>query len=244
MSSLMTTTRKQRPNRVIKTTIMTLDLFAAFLMGLAGAGHCLMMCGGLAGAIHHQQSKVANLSALLFYNAGRLSSYMIAGALVGLLSQAAISGFSPALLTLRFLAAFFLIALGCYLGGWWLGLSKLEHLGRPLWQRLAPYAGKLRQSNSLMSRYVAGMVWGWLPCGLVYSALSWSALSASPVNGALYMLAFGLGTLPAMLAFGWFSGALQSILKGQGFRQAMGVLMIVYGLWVAIIALRQALAFN
>lgn len=85
------------------------------------------------------------------------------------------------------------------------------------------------------------MLWGWLPCGLVYSALSWAALSGSISSGALYMLAFGLGTLPAMLAFGWFSGALQSILKTQGFRQAMGVVMIMYGLWVGSVALRQTL---
>lgn len=223
---------------------MTLDLFAALLMGLAGAGHCLMMCGGLAGALNGPQGQAPRLTVLLSYNAGRLSSYMVAGALVGLLSQAALSGVGPALIALRFLAAFFLIALGCYLGGWWFGLQKLERLGRPLWQQLAPTAAKLRQGEGLAARFLAGIVWGWLPCGLVYSALSWAALSASATSGALYMLAFGLGTLPAMLAFGWFSGALQSILKGQGFRQAMGILMIVYGIWVAVIALRQTLAFN
>jgi sulfite exporter TauE/SafE len=223
---------------------MSFDLFAAFLMGLAGAGHCLMMCGGLAGALNSPNGQKAKLSALLSYNFGRLSSYALAGALVGLFSQTIVSGLGPALLSLRFLAAFFLIALGCYFGGWWLGLQKLERLGRPLWRKLAPSAAKLRQREGLGRRYLAGMLWGWLPCGLVYSALSWSALSASAFNGAFYMLAFGLGTLPAMLGFGWFSGALQSVLKGQGFRQAMGVLMILYGLWVAVIALRQVFAMN
>lgn len=223
---------------------MTLDLLAALLMGLAGAGHCLMMCGGLAGALNRPGDTAPSIAALVSYNAGRISSYALAGALVGLLSQAILSGIGPGLLILRFVAAFFLIALGCYFGGWWFGLQKLERLGRPLWQRLAPSAAKLRQGNGLLTRYLAGTLWGWLPCGLVYSALSWAALSGSPATGALYMLAFGLGTLPAMLAMGWFSGALQSILKAQGFRQAMGVLMIVYGLWVAVIALRQTLVFN
>lgn len=223
---------------------MTLDLVAALLMGLAGAGHCLMMCGGLAGALSGARGQTPSTSALITYNAGRISSYILAGALVGLLSQAALSGLSPALLMLRFIAAFFLIALGCYLAGWWFGLKKLEQIGRPLWQRLAPQAAKLRQGNGLFTLYLAGALWGWLPCGLVYSALSWAALSASVTSGALYMLAFGLGTLPAMLAFGWFSGAIQSVLKAQGFRQAMGTLMIVYGLWVAVIALRQTLVFN
>lgn len=223
---------------------MELDLFAALLMGLAGAGHCLVMCGGLAGAMSGNGQQRAPLSVLFSYNLGRLASYSLAGALVGALSQAAFGQFAPALLALRFLAAFFLIAFGCYLGQWWLGLQRLEALGRPLWQKLAPTAAALRQQQSLPARFFAGVLWGWLPCGLVYSALSWAALSATPASGALYMLAFGLGTLPAMLAIGWFSGAVQSILRGQGFRQAMGALMIVYGLWVAVIALRQALAMS
>ncbi|MGQ4275919.1 sulfite exporter TauE/SafE family protein [Pseudidiomarina sp. E22-M8] len=216
---------------------MNLDVAAAFFMGLAGAGHCLMMCGGLAGALGAKPA----LSELISYNLGRITSYMLAGVLVGLFSQILLSSFAPALIGLRFVAAVFLVALGCYFGGWWLGLQKLERIGRPLWRKLAPYATQLREQNALSSRFAAGMLWGWLPCGLVYSALSWAALSASASSGALYMLAFGLGTLPAMLAFGWFSGALQSILKARGFRQAMGVIMIMYGLWVASIALRQTL---
>lgn len=216
---------------------MNLDIAAAFLMGLAGAGHCLMMCGGLAGALGAKPA----LTELIAYNLGRITSYMLAGVIVGLFSQLLLSSFAPALIGLRFVAAFFLIALGCYFGGWWLGLQKLESVGRPLWRSLAPYATRLRGKNSLTSRFAAGMLWGWLPCGLVYSALSWAALSGSISSGALYMLAFGLGTLPAMLAFGWFSGALQSILKTQGFRQAMGVVMIMYGLWVGSVALRQTL---
>ncbi len=216
---------------------MNLDIFAAFLMGLAGAGHCLMMCGGLAGALGPKPKPVD----LISYNLGRISSYAVIGAIVGLSSQLLVSSFAPALLALRFIAAFFLIALGFYFGGWWLGLNKLERLGKPLWQKVAPHAARLRQRTSTFDRFIAGMLWGWLPCGLVYSALSWAAISASVVSGALYMLAFGLGTLPAMLAFGWFSGAVQSILKAQGFRQAMGVIMIFYGVWVAVIALRQLL---
>ncbi|WP_411358454.1 sulfite exporter TauE/SafE family protein [Pseudidiomarina salilacus] len=214
------------------------DYFAALLMGLAGAGHCLMMCGGLAGALGAKPSATE----LLTYNLGRISSYVVAGVLVGLLSQLAVAQFTSALLGLRFLAALFLIALGLYFAGWWFGMQQLERLGRPLWQRLAPSARKLQQQRSLAGRFAAGVVWGWLPCGLVYSALSWAALSGTAAQGGLYMLLFGLGTLPAMFAFGWFTGAVQSILKAQGFRQAMGVLLIVYGVWTLIIALRQTVA--
>ncbi|MFC3281673.1 sulfite exporter TauE/SafE family protein, partial [Pseudidiomarina halophila] len=124
---------------------MNLDVAAAFLMGLAGAGHCLMMCGGLAGALGAKPA----LSELIIYNLGRITSYMFAGVVVGLFSQLLLSSFAPALIGLRFVAAFFLIALGCYFGGWWLGLQKLERIGRPLWRTLAPYATRLRNNNSL-----------------------------------------------------------------------------------------------
>ena len=220
--------------------ISVADYFAAMLMGLAGAGHCLMMCGGLAGALGPKPGTTE----LLTYNLGRISSYMMAGALVGLFSQLALASFMPALLGLRFLAALFLIALGLYFAGWWFGLQRLERIGRPLWRRLAPRATKVQQSQTLRGRFAAGFIWCWLPCGLVYSALSWAALSGTAVQGALYMLLFGLGTLPAMFAFGWFTGAVQSILKAQGFRQAMGVLLIVYGIWTLIIALRQVIALG
>ena len=217
---------------------MSLDALAAVLMGLAGAGHCLMMCGGLAGALGQQ----ANWRQLLSYNVGRIVSYALAGALVGAaLTQ--LAEFSTAgLIYLRLVAALLLILLGLYYGGWWLALSYLERFGRPLWRRLQPLAQRSRQGNSYAALIVAGMIWGWLPCGLVYSALSWAAVSGSASSGALYMSLFGLGTLPAMLAFGWFSKTLQSILRSQGFRQLMGILLIVYGLWTAMIALRQLFA--
>ncbi|MDT7524912.1 sulfite exporter TauE/SafE family protein [Pseudidiomarina sp. GXY010] len=214
---------------------MQIDAVAALLMGLAGAGHCLMMCGGLAGAL----SGNASLPRLLAYNAGRISSYTIAGAIIGAAASQIMQNMPDGLVYLRLLAAFFLLVLGLYLGGWWLGLQRLEKLGVPLWRALQPVAVKFRQAQSMPALYLAGMLWGWLPCGLVYSALSWAALSGSASQGALYMALFGLGTLPAMVAFGWFSQAVQAFLKSQGFKQLMGIIMILYAAWTAIIALRQ-----
>lgn len=214
---------------------MTFDAAAALLMGLAGAGHCLMMCGGLAGALGQH----AHWQQLLSYNFGRILSYAIAGALVGAAFTQLAEFSSAGLIYLRLLAALLLVLLGLYYGGWWLALSYLERLGKPLWRRLQPLAQRSRQANSYGALIIAGMVWGWLPCGLVYSALSWAAVSGSASSGALYMSLFGLGTLPAMVAFGWFSKTIQSILRSHGFRQLMGIVLIVYGLWTALIALRQ-----
>lgn len=214
---------------------MTFDVIAALLMALAGSGHCMMMCGGIAGAFAGQ----VNAKQLLIYNLGRISSYVIAGAIVGG-AFAGVAGLTDnGLVTLRVLAALILIGFGLYLGQWWFGLRYLERLGQPLWQRIQPLAAKFRQQRSYPALYAAGMLWGWLPCGLVYSALSWSAVSGSASQGALLMAAFGLGTLPSMFAFGWLSRQLQHFLKSLGFRQFMGALMIIYGAWTLIIALRQ-----
>lgn len=209
-------------------------------MGLAGAGHCVMMCGGIAGAFAGR----VNAPQLLAYNLGRIVSYMLAGALIGA-AVGHLAGFTTnGLISLRIFAAFILIAFGLYLGQWWLGLRHLERLGQPVWRKLQPFATKLRAGHSYPQLLAAGMIWGWLPCGLVYSALSWAAVSGSAFNGALFMAAFGLGTLPAMFAFGWLSHTLQQFLKSQGFRQIMGALMIVYGIWTLIIALRQLQVIN
>ena len=219
---------------------LNLDLVAALLMGLAGAGHCLMMCGGIAGAF---AGKVSTTQ-LLVYNLGRITSYAIAGALLGAAvgEVAAFSGYG--LITLRILAALVLILFGLYLGQWWFGLRHIERLGQPFWQRVQPLAKRFRQQQSYPTLYIAGLFWGWLPCGLVYSALSWAAISGSATQGALYMASFGLGTLPAMFAFGWFSRTLQHFLRSHGFRQLMGAIMIVYGIWTLIIALRQLQLIN
>src|SRR5690606_13283263 len=132
------------------------------------------------------------------------------------------------------------VAFGLYLVQWWFGLRYLERLGQLLWHRLQPLAARFRQRHSsYASLFGAGMLWGWLPCGLVYSALSWAAISGSGKQGGLYMAAFGLGTLPAMFAFGWLSHNLQQLLKSKGFPQLLGALMIVLGLRALHMALRQ-----
>lgn len=203
------------------------DLITALLMGLAGAGHCLMMCGGIASAMgvntrpHH----------IWLYNLGRVCSYMFIGALVG----GAIGFFAPdggyTTIILRWLAVLFLLLLGLYFTGWFAGLVYLEKAARPVWNKIQPFAAKLRNKPNGFAAFFAGSLWGWLPCGMVYSALSWAALSGSASGGALTMAAFGLGTLPAMVAAGHFSQFLHSFLRAQGVRTAMGVLLIIYALW-------------
>ena len=212
------------------------DWLPALFMGLAGAGHCLMMCGGIAAAV----TGTTRPWQVVVYNLGRITSYAIAGAIIAA-TLGGLANVAPhGLIVLRILAAFVLVAFGLYLGQWWFGLRHLERLGLPWWRKLQPWAARLRQGQvTTPGLFLAGMLWGWLPCGLVYSALSWAALSGSATSGAFYMLLFGLGTFPAMVGFGWFSRSVQQLLQAHGFRQLMGGLMILYGLWTLIIALKQ-----
>lgn len=216
--------------------MMINDWLPALLMGLAGAGHCLMMCGGIAAAA----AGTANRWQVIIYNIGRVTSYAIAGALIATAFGSLADLSQYGLIALRIFAAFVLVAFGLYLGQWWFGLRHIERLGLPLWRKLQPLATRLRQGTvTTPSLFLAGMLWGWLPCGLVYSALSWAAVSGSASSGALYMALFGIGTLPAMVGFGWLSRSVQQLLQSLGFRKLMGGLMILYGLWTLIIALKQ-----
>ena len=160
----------------------TLDLLGALLVGLAGAGHCIGMCGGVSAALSmaipaEKQHFWGRLGYLLNYNLGRILSYVIAGALVGglLATTSELGAGKHAIAGLRLVAAFLMIALGLYLAGWWQGVLLLERIGARLWPRLKPLAGKFIPFTSAWQALPFGMVWGWLPCGLVYSMLTWSA---------------------------------------------------------------------
>ncbi|RUO44168.1 hypothetical protein CWE15_03100 [Aliidiomarina taiwanensis] len=211
------------------------DFWAAILMGLAGSGHCIAMCGGLAGAMGVQQSKPR----ILLYNVGRISSYMLAGALVGS-AFFGLAQLQPQLfIWMRIFAGVMMLLLAAYLLRITAALLWLERIGAILWRRLKPLTRKYNRNGKSHHVYLAGMLWGWLPCGLVYSALSWAALTASPTSGALFMLLFGLGTLPSMLFLGMVSHTLVSLLKSTKFRWFSSAILATYGVATITIGLMQ-----
>ncbi|MDG9924083.1 MULTISPECIES: sulfite exporter TauE/SafE family protein [unclassified Pseudomonas] len=207
-------------------------LVSALILGLLGGGHCLGMCGGLMGALTlaiPPEQRARRFRLLLAYNFGRILSYTTAGLLIGLAGWAVAS--SPAAMVLRVIAALLLIAMGLYLAGWWSGLTRIEALGRHLWRHLQPIASRLMPVSSLPRALLLGAVWGWLPCGLVYSTLLWASSQGSPADSALLMLAFGLGTWPVLLATGMAAERLTALLRQRGVRMAGGLLVILFGLW-------------
>ncbi|ALE00264.1 MULTISPECIES: sulfite exporter TauE/SafE family protein [Pseudomonas] len=207
-------------------------LFSAFILGLLGGGHCLGMCGGLMGALtlaipKEQRSRRFRL--LLAYNLGRILSYAAAGLCSGLVGWAVAQ--SPLATGLRIVAAVLLIMMGLYLAGWWSGLTYIERLGRGLWRYLQPLASRLLPVSSVPRAVMLGALWGWLPCGLVYSALLWAASQGNPLDSALLMLAFGLGTWPVLLATGLAAERTTVLLRKRGVRMAGGLLVMVFGIW-------------
>lgn len=218
---------------------------AALFVGLFGGVHCVGMCGGIVGALsfglpEEVRGKTSRfLPYLLGYNSGRLISYTVAGALMGGLGMVAANmGTLHEIRTgMLALAGLFLVAMGLYLGGWWFGLVRVERLGQGLWRLLEPIGRRFIPVRSPLNALALGLVWGWLPCGLVYSTLIWSISSGSPVQGALLMLAFGIGTLPNLLAMGLVAGKLSAWLRLLWVRRSAGLIVLCFGLYMLAEAL-------
>jgi len=219
-----------------------LTLFAGFMMGVLGSvGHCVGMCGGIMGAMtmnvseRRRETLVQIGPFLLAYNLGRIFSYAIAGIIAGLLGSGLflVIEMETARRISSTIAGLFLLALGLYLAGWWRGLQLVERLGQSIWRRIQPLTRAILPINHPGKAFVSGILWGWLPCGLVYTALAGALAVGDPLQGALLMLSFGLGTLPVMLLVGTASQRLGSLTSHSLVRQIFGSVMIVAGVLVA-----------
>ncbi|MBI3188614.1 MAG: sulfite exporter TauE/SafE family protein [Gammaproteobacteria bacterium] len=210
---------------------------SAFAAGLLGGVHCIGMCGGIVGALSFgiapQQNGIHRYAILMAYNLARISSYVLAGAFMAGITALAVHWLDIRLLqkTLQVIAAVFMLLLGFYLAGWWLLLARVEKMGGGLWRLIEPMARRFLPVRTLPQAFALGLLWGWLPCGLVYSVLIWSVASANALDGALLMLCFGLGTLPNLLAMGVFAQQLNTWVRQSGVRQLAGVMVMGFGLW-------------
>ena len=218
---------------------------AAFLVGLLGGVHCVGMCGGIVGALclglGNNSDNIQNNTAqenfkkmfpyLLSYNAGRISSYTLAGILMGGIGWLGSHLFTLYSIqqTLEIIAAVFMLALGLYIAGWWKGLANIERWGgKVIWKRLEPLGKRFMPVTSYRQAFSLGLVWGWLPCGLVYSVIIWTISTQSPLEGGLLMLSFGLGTLPNLLLMGIFASTLNQFIQQPWVRQVAGVMIMAF----------------
>ncbi|HMT79633.1 MAG TPA: sulfite exporter TauE/SafE family protein [Azonexus sp.] len=204
---------------------------ALFLVGLLGGTHCVGMCGGIVGAL--SMGAPARWSMHIAYNSGRILSYATAGAIAGALGAASLGleGQVPARLILYFIANLMLVALGLYLLGVTRALAFTERAGQTLWRHVQPLTRRFIPARNVGQAFPLGLLWGWLPCGLVYSALASALTAGSAGRGALMMLAFGLGTFPNLLLAGIVLARLNEFVRRPVVRMMSGLLVLGFGLY-------------
>lgn len=203
----------------------------AFILGLSGAGHCLGMCGGIAAALNLGSAHSPAFT--LAYHTGRVTSYTVLGAVLGL--AAASIDIGAWTIGLRYLAGLLLIGMGLYIANWWRGMALLERAGARVWQPVQRFSSKWLPLRRWPQAFALGLCWGLMPCGLIYSSLAWAATAQNAVTSALMMLLFGLGTLPAMVATSLGAQRGQLLLRRRGLKQVIGVLLIASGAWTLYI---------
>ncbi|MDP2432717.1 MAG: sulfite exporter TauE/SafE family protein [Pseudomonadota bacterium] len=210
-----------------------LSFLAVFLTGLLGGAHCVGMCGGIVAAISLQPGGTQPFTFHLAYSAGRIASYSAAGALAGLIGSAAFLSDTlyPVQQGLYFLAQVVLILLGLYLAGLNQSVLILERVGGVVWRRVQPLLARVMPIRSLPQALAAGALWGWLPCGLVYSVLVSALASGGSVQGATLMLLFGLGTLPNLLLMGWAATSLREWVRRVWVKRVAGLGVALMGVW-------------
>jgi sulfite exporter TauE/SafE len=204
---------------------------AAMAFALLGAGHCVAMCGGIAAALALQ---APDRSHAALHQLGKLIGYTLLGAAAGAIGAgafAAADGVAAGQL-LRGIAGLVLALLGVRLLLALPAWPPLERLATRVWRgSLAPLAQRLMRTRSAAGALALGVVWGWLPCGLTWTALIGAATTGHAASGALLMAAFGLGTLPALGLGAWLAAGWRP--TGPGWRRISGALLFVAGLWTA-----------
>lgn len=213
----------------------------ALVMGLFSALHCLGMCGSIIGTLtlslrKEIRDKKSLLVPFVFsYNLGRITSYAGAGYLAGLVHNVLMLplGEGQGHRILQILSALIMAAAGLHIAGWFSRFAYIEKGGALIWNRLEPLGRRLIPVQTLPQAFFFGVVWGWLPCGLVYAAISLAATAGNETRGALTMLAFGVGTLPAVVGVGIMTSLMIRLSSMKKFRQAAGISLLLLAMLAA-----------
>lgn len=208
---------------------------ALFLIGLLGGTHCVSMCGGIVGALSVQMpgQQRRQWPIHLAYNVGRITTYVVMGALLGAVGTAGMlfNDVLPVQMGLYVLANLMLIVLGLYLTGVTQLLAPIERAGMGVWKRVQPLTKRFIPARNVGQALPLGLLWGFLPCGLVYSVLTTALLTGSATRGAGMMLAFGLGTLPNLMLAGMLFKRFRDITRNTRVRFVAGMLVLGFGVF-------------
>ncbi len=206
-------------------------LAAAFAAGLLGSVHCLGMCGGISGLFAAGitiSSIKTQLPLAIAYNLGRVMSYAFVGIVVAMMGSTTLSALPALAGPVRLAGGALIIVVGLQLAFNWRLLAAVENAGAVIWKRIVPLAKRMIPTTNVTKAAGLGLIWGWLPCGLVYSVLLLAATTAQALHGALVMIAFGLGTMPAMILSGLSASKLTAFMSRN--RLAAGLLIVLLGL--------------
>jgi len=208
-----------------------LSYLTALLLGVFGSLHCMGMCGGIVGALSLNTQTGKNLPLQLAYHLGRISTYGLIGLIAGFIGLWISQSHDQASIILRSLSGLLLILMGLYLLGTTKALLWLEKAGSGLWKAVQPLTSKLLPVKDFKHALGLGLLWGLLPCGLVYSTLSWALVSANPIHSASLMVVFGLGNMPALLSLAAFTAQLNRFKQNKWVKIIIGLSVMCFGVW-------------
>jgi len=211
-------------------------LSAALAAGLLGSAHCLGMCAGMSGLFAAGATAAAirtQLPLAIAYNLGRVLSYALLGALVAMIGSTTVRVIPALAGPVRLASGALIILVGLQVAFNWRLLTAVEKIGAKIWHHLVPHAKGLIPATTVIRAGGLGLIWGWLPCGLVYSVLLLAATTAHPAGGGLVMVSFGLGTMPAMVLTGLSASKLSAFMS----RNRLGAGLLIVALGVATIAM-------
>jgi sulfite exporter TauE/SafE len=213
--------------------MLSATLLSALLMGLVGSTHCVGMCGGIVSTLSTNFSHSTQTHPILIqlsYNLGRITTYSFFGLLIGFFSSSLMEMLpDPHSFSMKISGIFFIL-LGLYVSQLLNSFRYFEAAGQKLWVHIEPYGRKYLPASNVWNALKLGLVWGWLPCGLVYSALALAMTQLNPLHSALTMFAFGIGTLPTLLLIGHFASHVKLILQNKSVRIILGLVLIGYGI--------------
>lgn len=217
-------------------------LMTALLAGLLGSGHCLGMCGSIAGGLGVLSGGAASpWGPVIRFNLARISSYALLGAALATVVGATGYAFDIPRWGkwMRIVSSLLILLIGLqFLFGTSI-LSFIERTGGRIWQRMKPDPARLERRSPAWRQWLIGMSWGFLPCGLVYTLLLTAASTANALKGALVMFVFGIGTLPSMVGVSAFSGALAQVRSAPAIRRMIGAGLVLLAAWSFILAMES-----
>lgn len=221
------------------------SLSAALLAGLLGSAHCLGMCAGISGLFAVNASVATlrtQLPTALTYNLGRVLSYALLGLIVASFGSVVVKASPDIARSVRLASGLIIILVGLKVAFDLRLLNAVERMGATIWGRIAPLAKSFVPVTNLRRALGLGLLWGWLPCGLVYSVLLIAATSAEPVHGATIMIAFGIGTMPAMIMTGIGAAQVTQFMRRRSARLGFGLLIVALGVLTIAMPLTGLLA--